>query len=393
MYQIDFTTLMQQAESLCPAYYMSGLWMVLVAVMLVLCVLAFVLRWWAYLLPDKLSDIAWERTVRSGKNELDPSIDNSQWHIKENGVSIIIPVHNEAENLREHLPIILEQDYDNYEVIVVDDASDDETSYLLNQLKYKYPHLRPITIPHGLQHTRRLRLSISLGVKSATKEWILLTQSDCFPESKQWIQAFSTFFNKERQLIQGYVNYADMKSGNMQRKRRMRMNHFLSMAQDSRRGTPVGADICNLCLRKQTFLERSIFSQHLADDADEGTIVAEAFNDLKPEQYALSFAPEITVRQTLNYEGYIKHDLHRKSVAISWRGKWKRMRRICYYATKGLFLLTSLIYIVLFALSWQHLMVTEAEQIVLMLVLPILMGVLFIVTPYLLYRSGTQSHL
>ena len=61
-------------------------------------------------------------------------------------LSVIICARNEKENLRVNLPLILEQDYPEFEVIVVDDRSSDGTSNLLEELKEKYTHLRTTCI-------------------------------------------------------------------------------------------------------------------------------------------------------------------------------------------------------------------------------------------------------
>ncbi|NCX96873.1 MAG: glycosyltransferase, partial [Chitinophagia bacterium] len=78
--------------------------------------------------------------------------------IKMQGVSIVICAKNEADNLRKHLPRILTQNYSNnnvllYEVIVVNDCSDDATHEVLAALKKQYPHLHEIVITPDTQRT------------------------------------------------------------------------------------------------------------------------------------------------------------------------------------------------------------------------------------------------
>ena len=62
-------------------------------------------------------------------------------------VSIIICAKNEAENLERFLPELLEQNYPEYEVVVVNDTSEDDSDMVLARLKAKYPHLYYTTIP------------------------------------------------------------------------------------------------------------------------------------------------------------------------------------------------------------------------------------------------------
>ena len=71
---------------------------------------------------------------------------------KKPGVSVVICAHNEYHHLKESLPLFLEQDYPEYEVLVVNHASDDDTSFLLNNLSEKYPHLKSLYIQHDRLH-------------------------------------------------------------------------------------------------------------------------------------------------------------------------------------------------------------------------------------------------
>ena len=87
-------------------------------------------------------------------------------------VSVIIPACNEAEALRRNLPAILEQDYGNYEVIVVNDASTDETEDLLKALETEDPHLYHTFIPPGSRYVSHERLALTVGAKSANHDWM-----------------------------------------------------------------------------------------------------------------------------------------------------------------------------------------------------------------------------
>ena len=361
--------------------------------MLLLTGLAYLLRWHIYWKPRKMSDIAWKPRITTDEKGFDRSIDTTKWHQKENGITILIPVHNEAQNLQQNLPFLLEQDFDNYEVVVVDDASDDDTSFVLTQMKHRYPHLQHLILPKGLQHARRLRLAISIGVKAATKEWVLLTQADCKPNSNRWLEGISAFFDNERQLIQGYVNYQDDESRETRHYQRKRMLHFFNMACSSRRGMPSEADICNLCIRRDVFLERGIFSLHLAKDADEGTIMVDALKNAEPSQYALCFAPETTLRQTYLNKEFAKYEMRRKSRIINRSGRWMRLRKWCYQATKALFWLTSLLYIALAALNMPHLLSQNEALPIVWAAAPILTVLLFVLLPALCYRYGTKPYL
>lgn len=100
-------------------------------------------------------------------------------------ISVIICARNEAENLRKNLPTILNQEYTDFEVIVVNDASTDETPDVLNYFLLKYQHLRIITIAN--KKIMGKKGALAAGIAAAKYEWLLLTDADCYPLSKNWI--------------------------------------------------------------------------------------------------------------------------------------------------------------------------------------------------------------
>ena len=123
------------------------------------------------------------------------------------GVSIVICAHNEYHHLNETLPLILEQDYPDYEVLVVNHSSDDDTHYLLIRLEEKYPHLNTITIREDLNFFTGKKFPLSIGIKSAKYDMILLTDADCKPMSKDWIRHMQSAFMPKTEVVLGYGPY------------------------------------------------------------------------------------------------------------------------------------------------------------------------------------------
>ena len=102
----------------------------------------------------------------------------------EEPVSVIICAKNEERNLRKHLKYVLEQKYSNYEVVVVNDCSTDDTELVLNQFKSKYPHLSVSTIKQDAKFSHGKKLALTIGLKAAKNEIVILTDADCKPESE-----------------------------------------------------------------------------------------------------------------------------------------------------------------------------------------------------------------
>jgi cellulose synthase/poly-beta-1,6-N-acetylglucosamine synthase-like glycosyltransferase len=107
--------------------------------------------------------------------------------IPEFPVSVIICARNEEANLRRNLPLVLKQDYSDFEVIVVNDASTDGTEDLLYELQRQYSHLRSTFIRENDHVRAGKKLALTVGMKSAKNDWVLLTDADCYPSTDQWI--------------------------------------------------------------------------------------------------------------------------------------------------------------------------------------------------------------
>ena len=121
-------------------------------------------------------------------------------------ISVIIAARNESHNLQENLRFILEQDYSNFEVIVVNNNSSDDSYQVLSALKKGYNHLEIIEF-NNPDHVRQgKKLPLTIGIKAAKNEYLLMTDADCKPRSNQWIKKMARGF-KEKEIILGYGPY------------------------------------------------------------------------------------------------------------------------------------------------------------------------------------------
>jgi glycosyltransferase involved in cell wall biosynthesis len=127
------------------------------------------------------------------------------------GVSVVISAKNEYLRLKKFLPHILEQDYPNFEVIVVNHASTDETEYFLKELNLKYPHLKTLFVQDEINFFHGKKFPLSVGIKSAKNEIVLLTDADCYPASPNWIREMALGYLNKTQIVLGYGGYEERK--------------------------------------------------------------------------------------------------------------------------------------------------------------------------------------
>lgn len=122
-------------------------------------------------------------------------------------VSVVICARNEAENLQKNLPKILEQDYTEFEVIVVNDGSEDNSAIILKELQLRYSSLKIIDIAPGEKKTAGKKGALQKGIESASHGYLLMTDADCFPTGNQWIKKMVDKFTPDTQLILGAAPY------------------------------------------------------------------------------------------------------------------------------------------------------------------------------------------
>ncbi|MCC8426708.1 glycosyltransferase [Mucilaginibacter sp. UR6-11] len=128
-------------------------------------------------------------------------------------ISVIISARNESKNLNENLPFILQQNYPDFEVVVVNDCSYDNSDEVLEALKETYPHLKIVTITEHARFKTGKKFALTLGIKAAKNEHLLFTDADCKPASANWITRMAAHFkNNNVQLVLGYSPY--YKTGN-----------------------------------------------------------------------------------------------------------------------------------------------------------------------------------
>lgn len=129
------------------------------------------------------------------------------------GVSVVVCARNEEDNLQEYLHNLLTQDYPKYEVIVVDDGSEDQTRMILELYARQCTNLYHTFVPQGARVVSSKKLALTIGIKAANYDYILLTDADCRPESKSWIrEMMSGFADDKTELVLGFSPYFEHNS-------------------------------------------------------------------------------------------------------------------------------------------------------------------------------------
>lgn len=180
-------------------------------------------------------------------------------------VSIIITAHEQCDVLRRHLPAFLEQDYPaDYEVIVVDMNSTDDTLPMLENLQRRNPNLHIVCLPDSARDVSPLRLALTLGIRSASNEWLVLSKADCIPASPHWLShMISTCEARpETQIVLGQSRFVDGHGWHGLRCRFFRARQQWLHLHYAKRNGAYRCDGTNLCYRRSLFFEHRGFADH-----------------------------------------------------------------------------------------------------------------------------------
>lgn len=227
-------------------------------------------------------------------------------------VSVIIAARNEADNLLENLPFVLNQDYPNFEVVVVNDGSQDETQRVLEKFQEEHKHLKIVMRPHNEIHDAGKKLAITLGVKGATNERLLFTDADCKPVSKNWIRSMMGV-DEGQNLILGYSPYY-RKKGFVNKI--IRVDNFFTAMNYlgfALSGNPYMGVGRNLSYTKTKFFEVGGFKKHYS--------IASGDDDLFVNEVATKENTRVCIDKDAVVESIPKAD---------WSSFWHQKRRHMY---------------------------------------------------------------
>jgi len=202
--------------------------------------------------------------------------DSSQIADNSVGISVIIAARNEAENLSEYLPVILEQDYSNFEIIVVDHDSNDETAVILREFQNQHSHLRVISL--SKKEYRGKKNILTQAIEKAKYDYLVFTDADCKVVSRDWLSIYSHYF-KTGDIVLGYSPYFKQKgllNKIIRYETLMTGANYLSLAKMGKPYMGVGR---NLGYQKELFEKGNGFASHLEiQSGDDDLFVQEHAN-------------------------------------------------------------------------------------------------------------------
>lgn len=280
------------------------------------------------------------------------------------GVSVIIAAHNERYNLSQYLQALLSQDWPTYEVIVVDDGSEDETRAIVESYMVNDPRLRMTFVPYGARVRSTKKLALTLGAKAAKYDYLLLTDADCVPESPHWIHEMMTGFEGQQpmangeqpaQIVLGFSPYFCTK-GHINRLVRFDTLfnglHYLGAALCGHPYMGVGR---NLAYRKELFFESGGFTHLMTNIAGDDDLFVNRVATPQNTAVVLSRNSYVWSLAKTNLREWLQQKRRHLSVSPEYKTATK-IRLTLEPITRGLFYLA-----LIAAIAWSFYSLSSGE--------------------------------
>ncbi len=186
---------------------------------------------------------------------------NSQ---KETPVSVIICAKNEGENLKRFLPSITSQNYSNFEIVLINDASHDDTLEVMQAFSSQHSNIKIVDVENNEAFWGNKKYAITLGIKVAKYNHLLFTDADCKPVSKHWITEMCSHFTSKKTIVLGYGAYSKIKNSLLNKI--IRFETLITAVQYfsfAKVGTPYMGVGRNLAYTKTEFFNARGFMSHM----------------------------------------------------------------------------------------------------------------------------------
>jgi len=226
------------------------------------------------------------------------------------GVSVLICAKNESDNLKEFVPKIIAQDYPKFEIILINDASDDDSFLVMKNFEEKHPNIKVVDVAPNDTFLSKKKYALTLGIKIAQYNFLLFTDADCHPVSNQWIKSMSSHFTNKKTIVLGYGAYNKIRKSLLNKL--IRFETLLTAIQYfsfTKIGMPYMGVGRNLAYRKEEFFNSKGFTSHIQ--------IRSGDDDLFVNQVATS------KNTTINFN----RESFTESIPNSSFKKWKHQKR------------------------------------------------------------------
>lgn len=181
-------------------------------------------------------------------------------------ISIIVPCFNAARALEHSIPQMLQQDYPDFQIILVNENSEDDTADVIKRLAQSDSRVRHTYVPDTSRSIEPRKLALTLGIKAARSEWVVIVDPDAQPVSRSWLRTLATRCTEATDTVLALCLVRandDEPCAALRRASYECLAEQLRLAAAVRLGNSVGWMPANVCMRKSWFLANDGFTDSL----------------------------------------------------------------------------------------------------------------------------------
>mgnify|MGYP003287532531 CR=1 FL=1 len=261
-------------------------------------------------------------------------------------VSVIICARDAYEYLLDLIPVALSQDYPEYELVIVNDCSQDQTEEYLKDLARNNPKINIVNLTQSLNFFQGKKFPLSMGIKSAKYDLLLLTDADCVPSSDQWIKEMVSSYENNTEIVVAYGPYFERK-GLLNKLIRFDTLYiamqYLSLALAKKPYMGVGR---NLSYRKSTFMKNKGFTSHYNIPSGDDDLFISQVATSKNTKVCIDSVNRVESEPKRSWGTWIRQKKRHYSTGVKYKPQTNRIlglllgSRLAYYPTLiALFLL------------------------------------------------------
>lgn len=271
-------------------------------------------------------------------------------------ISVIVCAKNESENLKKFIPSILQQKYSNFELIIINDASTDDTLEVIEGFQHIDPRVKLVNVQNNEAFWGKKKYALTLGIKKAKNPYLLFTDADCTPETEHWIENMTANFQDEKSIILGYGGYFKEKISFLNKLIRFEtLFTAIQYFSYAKWGMPYMGVGRNLAYTSTEFYEQNGFATHLhVRSGDDDLFVNQAATG---ENTAICFDKESITRSLPNttFKGWYNQKRRHVSTAKLYKPKHKFLLGT-FFITQFLFWIL-VIGLLIFQIYWEIVLV------------------------------------
>jgi len=271
-------------------------------------------------------------------------------------ISVIVCAKNEEENIKNFIPLLAQQNYSDYEIVLIDDASSDETLEIFEGFEKHYSNVKLVKVENNEAFWGNKKFALTLGIKAAKNEYLLFTDADCYPKTTEWIKEMSAQFTKEKTIVLGYGAYEKIKNSFLNKIIRfetlMTATQYFSWAKLGKPYMGVGR---NMAYKREEFFKTNGFIEHMKiRSGDDDLFINEASNSKNTTICCTQDSFTFSKPKTTFKEWFAQKRRH--VATANYYKTFDRIQLAIFYCSQLLFIL---LLIVLLAFQFQWIIVTS----------------------------------